>query len=220
MILAIDTATRLASIALYDEKGVRAEQAWHSRDHHTVELAPNIASLLRGQQVQPRNLAGVAVALGPGSFNGLRIGLSMAKGLALAGDLPLVGIPTLDIIAQAHARELLPVCAIIQAGRGRICAATYQAADGVWRRLTPDHLTTIEDLCEDIASPTLFCGEIHPEGAEVLGTRLGELAVIASPAASLRRAGYLAELGWQRLVRGEADDLASLTPIYLQHPSV
>ncbi len=220
MILAIDTATRLASIALYDEQGVHAEQTWRSRDHHTVELAPNIALLLRGQQVQPRDLAGLAVALGPGSFNGLRVGLSMAKGLALAADLPLVGVPTLDIIAHAHARQSLPVCAIIQAGRARIGTATYQPAAGAWSRLAPDRLTTIEALCKDIRQPTLFCGEIRPEDAALLRSRLGARAVIASPAASLRRAGYLAELGWQRLVRGEADGLASLTPIYLQNPSL
>ncbi|MFQ6059039.1 MAG: tRNA (adenosine(37)-N6)-threonylcarbamoyltransferase complex dimerization subunit type 1 TsaB [Anaerolineae bacterium] len=219
MLLAIDTATQFASIALYQEGGVLSEHTWRSQNNHTVELVPNIVRLLEGQRITTRALTGLAVALGPGSFTGLRIGLSVAKGLAFALKIPLVGLPTLDVLAYAHAPWGLPTWAIIQAGRGRICAAFYPK-DGPLPRSADYLLTTWTELEIEGDEPVLLCGEINAQGARLLRQRLGERAVIASPAASLRRAGYLAELAWQRLQRGEADDLATLAPIYLHRPSI
>jgi len=215
MLLAIDTATKIASVALYKEGEVRSERTWHSKDGHTVELMPNIVSMLEQEGVAPQDLTAVVVASGPGSFTGLRIGMSVAKSLAFALDIPLVGIPTLDVLAYPHANQRLPTCAIIQAGRGRICTALYQKRRGRWRRLSDYRLTTLADLCATIERRTLFCGEIDPQTDDTLRQRLAKLAVIASPASSLRRAGYLAELGWQRIERGEADDPVTLAPIYL-----
>ena len=215
MLLAIDTATRIASIALYQEGTVRSERSWHSQDSHTVELMPSIVGMLEQQGVAPQDLSAVAVASGPGSFTGLRIGMSVAKGLAFALDIPLVGIPTLDVLAYPHANQRLPTCAIIQAGRGRICIAFYRNWYRRWRRLSDYSLTTLADLCATIERRTLFCGEISPQAVDTLHQRLANLAVIASPASSLRRAGYLADLGWQRIERGEADDPVTLAPLYL-----
>jgi tRNA threonylcarbamoyladenosine biosynthesis protein TsaB len=81
-------------------------------------------------------------------------------------------------------------------------------------------LTTLDELCAKIETRTFFCGEIDAQAAKLLREYLGEKAVVASPASSLRRAGYLAELGWQRLERGEVDDPATLVPIYLRHPPI
>jgi len=217
-IVAIDTATRMASIALYDGGRVHSEETWHSKRNHTVELMPSLVRLLDRQGVSPQELTGVAVALGPGSFTGLRIGLSVAKGLALALKVPLVGVPTLDALAYAQASQDLPLYAVLQAGRGRICTALYQREGERWRRATDYRITTLTDLCEQVEGPTLFCGEMEAEGVQYLRENLGQRAVVASPASCLRRAGYLAELGWQRLKRGEADDPATLSPIYLHHP--
>ena len=218
MLLAIDTATRMPSLALYDGERVVAEETWRSADGHTVELMPSIVRMLERQRFPPSQLQGIAVALGPGSFTGLRIGLSVAKGLALTLAIPLVGIPTLDALVYAQARKRGPVCAVLQAGRGRICAGFYRRRRGQWQRQGDYLLTTVEELCASIEAPTFLCGEIDAKAAELLRERLGEKAKLASPAACLRRAGYLAELGWQRLQRGDVDDPASLSPIYLSHP--
>ncbi|HID86173.1 MAG TPA: tRNA (adenosine(37)-N6)-threonylcarbamoyltransferase complex dimerization subunit type 1 TsaB [Anaerolineae bacterium] len=219
MLLAIDTATRVASLALYSEGAVLSEHTWVSQNNHTVELVPNIARLLEGQRATPQALTGLAVALGPGSFTGLRIGLSVAKGFALGLGIPLVGIPTLDVLAYAHAPWGLPIWAILQAGRGRICAAFYPR-EGPPPRPADYLLTTLAELEVEGDEALLFCGEIDPQGAELLRQRVGDRAVIAPPAASLRRAGYLAELAWERLRRGEEDDLATLSPIYLHRPRI
>jgi len=220
-VLAIDTATKLASVALYDaDRGPRAESTWYTSMNHTVELMPAIVLMLERQGLTAKQLDGLAVALGPGSFTGLRIGLSVAKGLCLSLGIPIVGIPTLDIAAYAHYGQNLPICAIIQAGRGRICVALYERLEAGWQRLTDYHLASIEDLSNQVKVPTLFCGEIDGPLSEALHAHMGGRAVIAPPASSLRRASYLAELGWQRLQRGDRDDLTTLEPLYLHHPNI
>ena len=222
MLLAIDTATNLAGLALYDQAAgwVLGEETWQSVNNHTVELMPRLVRLMDQQKLAPADLSGLVVSLGPGSFTGLRIGLAMAKGLALACDLPLVGIPTLEVVARPHMTQPCPIWAILQAGRGRICAGHYVRRKGRWRRQGDNQLTTIEALCDVIEGQVLVCGEIKSQDVEVLSQRLGARATIASPAASLRRPAYLAELGWERLARGDVDDPRSLAPIYLQNPQI
>lgn len=236
MLLAIDTATRMASLALYDEaRGwILGEETWYSNDHHSVELMPRLAALLEQQGVAPVGLTGLVVSLGPGSFTGLRTGVSLAKGLVLARQIPLVGIPTLDVTMRPHAGQRLPIWAIVQAGRGRICAAHYVRQRGdarawkPWRRQGSYLLTTVAGLCEHCQSQVaagsqgtaLFCGEIDQVEASIIRERLGDDALVVSPAAAVRRAAYLAEIGWERLARDDADDAVTLSPIYLHNPSI
>jgi len=222
MLLAIDTATRMAGLALYDEAQgwVLGEELWHSANNHTVELMPRLVRMLSLQGLDPGDLTGLVVSLGPGSFTGLRIGLSLAKGLALAGHLPMVGIPSLDIVAEPHKPQNLPIWAVLRAGRGRICAANYVRYRGRWRRRGPMQLTTWDELLEQVLEPALFCGEIDDREAGAIRRHLGDAALVVSPAATPRRAGYLAELGWQRLARGDADDAETLAPIYLPQPQI
>lgn len=214
MLVAIDTATRTASLALHDGFQVRYEATWEADWQHAVHLTPRLAAALEAARVAPQRLRGIAVTLGPGSFTGLRVGLALAKGLALANNLPLLGIPTLDVVAAAQGRDRRPLCAVAAAGRGRICVATYRWRRDEWRPLEEPRLTTWAELAAGIATPTLVCGEVDRQGAEHL-QQPGSLAVLLPPAQRLRRAGFLAELAWARLRRGEKDDPAALAPIYL-----
>ena len=215
MLVAIDTATGYASLALHDGFQVRVEHTWESQRRHTVELVPRLMAALEQVGLGIEHLSGVAVTRGPGSFTGLRVGVAVAKGLALARGLPVVGVPTLDVVAAAQGRDRRPLCAVLQAGRRRICVAAYRWRAGEWRIREAPRLTTWSTLVEQTAVPTLFCGEIDPAGADALAV-LGELAVLLPAAARLRRAGFLAEIAWRRLKRGETDDPATLAPIYLQ----
>ncbi|MCP4537582.1 MAG: tRNA (adenosine(37)-N6)-threonylcarbamoyltransferase complex dimerization subunit type 1 TsaB [Chloroflexi bacterium] len=215
MLVAIDTSTGYASLALHDGFRVRIEHTWESPRRHTVELSPRLVAALDQLGVDADHLSGVAVTRGPGSFTGLRVGIAVAKGLALARGLPLIGVPTLDVVAAAQGRDRRPLCVVLQAGRKRICAAIYRWRGGEWSVHKEPCLTTWSDLVEEIASPTLFCGEVDPAGSDALAA-LGELSVLLPPAARLRRAGFLAEVAWQRLNRGATDDPATLTPLYLQ----
>lgn len=217
MLVAIDTATDIASLALHDGFRVRVEHTWESARRHTVEILPALVTALDRVGIRAEHISAVAVTRGPGSFTGLRVGLAVAKGLALARGLPLVGVPTLDVVAAAQGHDRRALCAVLQAGRGRICTATYRWRDGEWHAQAPPVLTTWAALVQTITSPTLFCGEIDTAGVEALAA-LGKSAVLLPAAARLRRAGFLAEVAWRRLNRGETDDPATLTPIYLQYP--
>lgn len=222
MLLAIDTATRMAGLALYDHESgwILGEETWYSVNNHTVELMPRLVHLMEQQGISPAELSGLAVSLGPGSFTGLRIGLGVAKGLALARKLPLAGIPTLDVIAQPHMSQQLPIWALLEAGRGRFCVGQYACRNEQWYQRGAYQLTTIEALCDQINEPALVCGDVRALELEMIRQKLGQAITVASPAASLRRAGYLAELAWQRLARGDADDAATLSPIYLNSPQI
>lgn len=217
MLVAIDTATHLASLALHDGFRVRVEQTWEAPRRHTTELAPRLAEALEQLKLGHGQFSGVAVTKGPGSFTGLRIGMSTAKGIALAEQVPLVGVPTLDVVAAAQGRDRRQLAAVLQAGRGRISIALYRWQFGEWQVQDEPRLITWAGLRDEIARPTLFCGEINKEGAEAIAA-LGDRAVLLPPAWRLRRAGFLAELAWRRLKRGDVDDPASLTPTYLKHP--
>lgn len=129
-ILALDTASDEASVAVVDAQGqALALRQWQSRRRHTVELAPIVRELLLEAGVTAGDLAAVAVAIGPGSYTGLRIGLALAKGIALVAGCPVVGIPTLDIVAAACTLSGAPgagaLLAVVVAGRGRLIAGRY-----------------------------------------------------------------------------------------------
>ena len=99
MLLALDTSTAQIGLALYDGSQVIGELFWYSHAHHTVELAPALVGLLARTDVKMNEIKALGVALGPGSFTSLRVGLALAKGLALARHLAMIGIPTLDFLA-------------------------------------------------------------------------------------------------------------------------
>jgi tRNA threonylcarbamoyladenosine biosynthesis protein TsaB len=208
MLLAIDTSTSMIGLACYDAGGVLGECVWHSGRDHTVQLLPQLTLLLRHIGRAPDAIGAIGVALGPGSWSGLRVGMSTAKGLALARELPIVGIGTLDMLAYQHQRRGVTVVPLIRLGRDRFA---IPGADG------PRNVVLAE-ICAEINGRALFCGDIDAEVREAVRQKLGERGLFPLPAANLRRPGYLAELAWQRLQAGEIDDVATLEPIYLGQP--
>ena len=220
MQLAIDTSTDTASLALVRDGDIVAELTWRCGQNHTRQLLPNLEHLLRQFDLSPQALTGIIVARGPGSFNGLRVGISVAKGLAFSLGVPIVGISTLEVEAYQHAGTGLPVCPVFNAGRGEVATATYRRRRGRWLQLAPEHITTIEALCSGITSKTVLCGEYVTVIAEQLRQHLGSKALIPSTTTGLRRAAFLAELGLKRLTAGDTDDTATLQPLYLRRPSI
>ncbi len=215
MLLAIDTSTRNVGIAIYDGIQVLGETTWSSRDYHTVELAPAIKETLSRAHIEVKDLKLCAVATGPGSFTGLRIGMAVAKGIALAGHIPLIGIPTLDIVAESQPISLgLPLAAILQAGRGRLAVGWYAADDGKWLLKPPIEITDAVKLSRQIHEPTLVCGELDEEQQHTLARKYKNV-ILTSPAHSVRRPALLAELAWKRWLAGDVDDPVTLSPSYL-----
>ena len=214
MLLAVDTSTSWIGLALYDGASVLGETNWTTRNHHTVELAPAIARLLDQTGLSPTRIECLGVALGPGSFTSLRIGLALVKGMALSLKAPVVGIPTLDFLAAATPVSDLPLAAVLQAGRGRLALGWYEAKRGRWQAKGELSVTTAEALVEQIEEPCLVCGEMSADERHAFG-RKRKLAHLSSPAQSARRASYLAELAWERWKAGQTAEVVSLSPIYL-----
>lgn len=214
MLLAFDTSTSWISLALYDGIFVHYEMTWQSQHHHTVELAPAIEELYSRTGINSEDLTALAVAIGPGSFTSLRIGLAAAKGLSLGLNIPLVGVPSLDVVAAAQPLDDKPMIAVLHAGRSRLAYVPYEVEDGSWKAQEPPSVIDAKDLVKTISDPTLICGELSEEARSIIGRRWKN-AIIASPARCLRRAGFLAEIGWERLMNDQTDDPVSLTPIYL-----
>jgi tRNA threonylcarbamoyl adenosine modification protein YeaZ len=220
MYVAIDTSTETASLALVRDGIIMAELTWRCGQNHTVQLMPALSYLLEQVGLTIKDATGIVVARGPGSYNGLRVGLSTAKGLAFSLGIPLAGISTLEVEAyQCHDRST-PVCAIMNAGRGEIAAAVFENRGEIWTRLVAEHITTLESLCAQINRPTLFCGEYTSVIMPELKNKLGNKALSVVPAGLLRRAAFLAELGIRRLKTGDYDDPATLQPLYLRAPPI
>ncbi|MBN1366984.1 MAG: tRNA (adenosine(37)-N6)-threonylcarbamoyltransferase complex dimerization subunit type 1 TsaB [Dehalococcoidales bacterium] len=220
MILAIDTSSETAGLALLDKQQVIAEIAWRCGQNHTIQLLPQLNNLLKSTGLSLSDITCVVVAKGPGSFNGLRVGISTAKGLSFSLEVPIIGVSTLEAAAYQHIELGLPVCAIAGAGRSEIAMAIYQEKRGKCQQLTAEHLTTVDVLINEIQTKTVFCGEYLPQAAGVLAEKLGTKAVIPRYIALTRRAAYLAELGSLRLKAGELDNPATLQPLYLRKPPI
>jgi tRNA threonylcarbamoyladenosine biosynthesis protein TsaB len=217
MLLAIDTSTAQTGLACYDERGVLGESVWHSGRDHTSQLLPQLTLLLRHLGVAREAISAVGVALGPGSWSGLRVGVSTAKGLALARDLPVVGVGTLEILAYQHQLVEMPVFPLIRLGRERFATAEFGTGDAARTAREPRNVTLAE-LCAEAGEQAFFCGDVDAEVQAAIRECLGDRAYFPTPAATIRRPGYLAELAWQRLRAGEPDDVAILEPIYLGQP--
>ena len=216
MILAIDSSTRYAGVALADDRRVVSSRCWYSTVNHTAELMPAVDQTLQSAGIAPGDLEGIAVALGPGGFSALRVGVSVAKGLALASRKPLVGVGTLDLEAFPFLDSGLPVCALLDAGRGEVASAHF-GPDG--RRRREDTVCPPEELLDSITEPTLFCGEGVVPWTGLIKERLGPKGVVAHPAPAIRL-WSLVDLGRQRLEAGEPSDLVTLQPYYLRMPSI
>ncbi|RMF46170.1 MAG: tRNA (adenosine(37)-N6)-threonylcarbamoyltransferase complex dimerization subunit type 1 TsaB [Anaerolineae bacterium] len=214
MLLALDTSTRYSGIALYEEGRVLLEYTWQSAHFHTRHLAPAVERAFAVTDTTPADLEGIAVATGPGSFTGLRIGLAFAKGLALTRHVPIVGIPTLDFLAAAQPASDLPLWAVLLAGRGRYSACRYHWHAGTWKAQGDLQVWKLPDLAAALNAPARLCGEVDAEARRLLAEAAPQVEIL-SPAACLRRPAYLAELGWRRLQQGAHDDPATLAPIYL-----
>ena len=216
MILAIDTATRWLGLALHDGTAVLAEHGWRAFQTHTIELTPAVEEMLTREGITAVALKGIAVAIGPGSYTGLRVGLAVAKGMALANRTPLIGISTLDIVAAATGPYDVQLLVAAEAGRSRVCAAIYRwhTRHG-WQAVAEPVIEAWAALLSQLNRPTVVTGEITADAAKLI-RKAGHQVVPA--AAGVRRAGYLAEIGWQRLRKNKADTASTLAPIYFRNP--
>jgi tRNA threonylcarbamoyladenosine biosynthesis protein TsaB len=216
LVLGIDTSTMQGGTALVGDDGLRSEYTLNVEATHSERLLPTIDRMLRDAGVGLEALSGLAVSIGPGSFTGLRIGLSTVKGLAYATGLPVVGVPTLEALASSvpFARE--QVCPVLDARKQEVYAALFRCERGVLVRIMEDTALAPEVLCGKIRRPTIFLGDGLAVYGDLFRRLLGDRMLIPPAPSRGARPAYVAELGRQRLLRGERDPMDSLVPRYLR----
>jgi tRNA threonylcarbamoyladenosine biosynthesis protein TsaB len=226
--LSIDTSTNVTGLALSRQGELVADMTWHSEFRQSVELLPALEGLLRHCRVSQRELGAVFVAVGPGGFTSLRVGLSTAKGLAFSLRIPVVGVGTLETEAIAYYGSdlpLRPMLTLRQAqgklfSRNEIATALYEWGEQELEVLEEPQVTTLEEVVSRTQRPTLFCGEAAFSTAVLLAERLPGLALLPQHPVQAPRVRAVAWLGWRHLLQGRTDDPALLQPMYLKRPSV
>ena len=226
LLVALDTSTAQAGLALYDGR-VLAETVWLAGRDHGRQLMPAVHQALERLGRAPSDLAAVAAANGPGSFTGVRVGLAIASGLAFALGLPLYGIGSLDVTAAAAPTGPWPLRAVLEAGRGRFATALYRREAGGWTRVGGIVGVDLDGLVRLIEEQHGIgpLGSAGPEQCAIVGelddvarSRLAALDAVAwaaSPALAVRRPAILAEMAWNIWLSGRPPEPRDAEPIYL-----
>jgi len=227
LILAVETSTSTGSVALveaplheedlFSGEKVLAEVILNLPITHSESLMPSIDRLLQEASVSITHIQGIALALGPGSFTGLRIGASTVKGLAYGLRVPLVGVPTLDALAHNVQFASSLICPVLDARKKEVYAALFRGnGKGRVDKISEDWVMAPEDLCARIVEKTIFLGNGIEVYGKVLREKLGPHALFAPPELSLPRAVNVARLSLAKFKKGETLDLFSFTPTYIR----
>jgi len=216
LVLGVETSTMQGGAALVGEDGLRSEYTLNVEATHSERLLPTIERMLRDAGIGLDALAGLAVSIGPGSFTGLRIGLSTIKGLAYATGLPVVGVPTLEALACTvpFARE--QICPVLDARKQEVYAALFRCEQGQLVQIMEDAAMSPEALCAKIRRPTIFLGDGLAVYGEVFQKHLADHMLVSPPPNRGARPAWVAEIGRRRLLRGERDAVDALVPRYLR----
>jgi len=217
-ILGIETSTKTGSVAVMSEKGVAAQYSLNIEVTHSERLMATVDRVLADTGMTISQLDGFAVAIGPGSFTGLRIGLSTVKGLALAVNKPLVVVPTLLALASNVPYPAYPVCPMLDARKKEVYMALYVFDGSTLRQEMSEAVIPVSQLGNRISGKTIFTGEaayIHRAELERL---FGDQALIAPRSVVLPSAATIAEIGLEMLNSGRQSDPDSLIPLYIRRP--
>ncbi len=223
-VLGLDTGTPVASLALVVD-GRIAGQVSHPTSSHGASLPGAARELMTAAGVRPGDLGAVSVAVGPGSFTGLRVGLSYAKGLATAGGCAIVGVPSLDAAAitaldsPETARAAL-VCPVVDARKGEVYTALYRVvADGL-DKMTDALVLALERLASRIQGSVVLLGDSKAKDAAVLISSRGLGVAVLDSCWFDSRGAAVAAIGAAGLARGQVDRLVALEPLYLRPAEV
>ncbi len=217
IILGIDTSTSCGSVGLYGDGKVVAEYLLNTSVTHSERLLKAIDLILKETNLSINDLDGFSISLGPGSFTGLRIGLSTVKGLAFASKKPVAGLSSLDVLASQISATPFLICPIIDARKKELYTAFYRhEGTNSPKRLTSYEAISPESLINKIGEKTIFIGDGVKAYGEYLLNRLKSLAIFPPSFLHIPHASEIARLGEELLLRGETLDISTLTPIYVR----
>lgn len=219
-VLGIDTATRVAGAAVAGEDRLISERLIHNLLTHSQNIIPMISQVMEDAGLKPADLHGIAVTGGPGSFTGLRIGMSAAKAMGLALNLPVISVSTLKALAWNLYRAEGLICPILDAKKNEVYTCVYRSGDsGLEEVMSPAALSPgqlVVHLNEFGAEKVNFLGDGAPVYGDTIKAALGERALFAKMINAFPRAGAVAELGLAKLRAGSLADPTFLQPVYLR----
>jgi tRNA threonylcarbamoyladenosine biosynthesis protein TsaB len=218
LVLGIETATRTGGVAVVSDTGVLAEYTLNIDATHSERLMATVDRVLSDTGITMRDIEGIAVSAGPGSFTGLRIGAATVKGLAWTTGVPVAAVPTLRALAWNLPFAAHSVCPLLDAKKKEVYAALFRYQNGLLQEEMAAAVLPLSGLTERIAGPVLFTGEgaalFRPALEELFGGR----AFFAPRSARTPSAASVAEIGAVMLHAGLRTDPDSLVPIYLRRP--
>jgi tRNA threonylcarbamoyladenosine biosynthesis protein TsaB len=215
-ILAVDTATKSCSVAIIEAGSVCAELTTLKEQTHSKHLMELIHKGLGISGFSAADIDGLAVTIGPGSFTGLRIGVSTIKGLAHALDKPVVGISSLDVLAWQCADRSYLICPLLDARKGEVYSATYRYNHDTITQKSPENANAPEAAVQKIKEPCVFIGSGAQLYRKIIRTRLGDLAHFAPQSQNIIRASSVAFLSMERFKTRETVTAADLVPHYIR----
>lgn len=216
-ILALETATTAGSIALLDDSaGIIGECGVNIRVAHSERLMSSIEWLLNASRVTIQDIDVFAVSSGPGSFTGLRIGVSTVKGFCFASGKPAVAVPTLDAFARVLPYSGFPVCPMLNARKNEIYTGLYQWKGTEMIRVIPNSAVRPEDFLRELTGPAVFIGEGALLYRNLISEVIGEKAFFGPPSRMAPSAATVAEIALEKFLAGETADPVQLTPNYIR----
>ena len=215
-ILALDTATQSCSVAVVDQHRLMAEATTLRSETHSVHLMQMIDGVLQMAGVRLDTLDGFAVTRGPGSFTGLRIGISTVKGLVETTGKPLVGVSTLRTLAGQGADGSRLICPIIDARKSEVYFSRYRYREGLLEQVVDMQASPIEKAIEGIDEPCLFVGDGALLYKGVILDAIGRNAHFAPTFQQTLRASTVAFLSMEKFIRQDTDNIETFVPYYIR----
>ena len=215
-ILAVDTATESCSVAVIDGDILLAESTSHTGQTHSRQLLPILDTVLVQAGLKTAQLDGFAVSVGPGSFTGLRIGISAVKGLAYCLNRPVAGVSSLQTLAFQCGQKPYLICPVIDARKKEVYFGHYRFNKGRLEKKGQERVASPAQAIRGIQEPCLFVGNGAKLYRELIADRLGELAHFAAESQHSIQASAVARLSLPRFKRHETDDVRLLVPHYIR----
>ena len=215
-ILAVDTATKSCSVAVTEKQTVLAELTNTNGQTHSIHLLDMIHAVIQTAGLTAAALDGFAVTKGPGSFTGLRIGISTIKGLAVAVNKPVVGISSLETLAQQAGSGSDLICPLIDARKGEVYYAAYRfSVDGL-KIEKREMVSAPDEVVKDICEPCIFVGSGAILYRELIADKLGDFARFAAQSQHIIRASTVARLSLKPFEDGHIGEVAEFVPHYIR----
>lgn len=217
IVLGIDTSGYANAVGVTDGERVLADFTFEARIDSLEKIVSNIDTALRSAGLTLDDIYGIGVGLGPGSWTGIRVGVTVGKILAFSTDKPVCGVPTLEALAYSARNESSLICPIISAGtKDTVYAAFYRTRDSDVARVSEYYVGDVRGLSKMVTEPTVFVGSRAESYRRLISQEIGSSKISVAVVEAVPNAAVVARLAAIRLEQGESDDVLSLTPLYLK----